>query len=115
MGYACQIEPNGAENGVWLRTYRLQAKGEGDAPASENSDGYRDLPDKGKERAYHDGIHTTAYFDFTADYLGSVVGNNFACKRGAAEEQLSGMKRLLEKNKLPYGGPPGEPPPPGED
>jgi YD repeat-containing protein len=104
IAYSCGFEPNAAPNGVWLRGPKLRKQGDGNPPATVNSTAYNNLPQDGKDRAYHPSIHTIRYFDWVADELrkdGTFFGNS-QCHNQTADAVLRSIKTDLEHDNAPY-------------
>jgi hypothetical protein len=101
FAYSCGFDPNGFRNGVWLRGHGLRKAGEGGATGSTAA--YDDLPESGKQRAYHPAIHTRRQFDWIAGLLDEDVDAKNNCNRENARVTLRTIKGLLEHNAAPIG------------
>jgi hypothetical protein len=74
IGYACDIPPNGAINGVWLRSPKLK-------PTADPDTFYKTLDDDDeKKRAYHPSTFGIGYRTWVTNRLLSFVNSDGSCK-----------------------------------
>lgn len=71
--FACNIRPNGAVNGVWLRDRPLKY-------SSDRSKPYWNLTASQRRRDYHPSVHTTKYFKAVSAAVGQFMNPSGTCK-----------------------------------
>lgn len=88
--YSCNIEPNEAANGVWLRNTELRSPGAA----------YDDLPEAFKRRPYHPRIHTDAYYATVVRFLDN-SGSVGACRdANGMRTSLNSLKERIKTGEI---------------
>jgi len=93
LGYICDLHPNAAVNGVWLRGFKLRF----DQPA------YNTLDDPEETaRQYHENLHTTVYFREVADMLYPYASPSGVCvNESGMRGALRGLRQRMIKGQMP--------------
>jgi hypothetical protein len=92
LGYTCDIDPNSAVNGVWLRGPRLYI----------GAEGYKYLTDFGRQRPAHRPIHTTVHFDWVKTHLDNNATSQGTCLSvGGMYSALRRMRDIIEAGDAP--------------
>lgn len=89
-GYACNIPPNGAVNGVWLRGVPLRYSSNRSAP-------YWNLTPSQRRRDYHPSVHTDRYLTDVSAAVRPFANSNGTCKPNGQQGIATALRDLLRK------------------
>lgn len=84
VGYACDIPPNGAVNGVWLRGRNLKS----------SKSAYGNLTASERKRAYHGETFGTEYRSWITTRLAGFVNPDGTCKSTGHADAVAALRTL---------------------